>query len=103
MELLNSHICDQLPDNQNANSPVFIKDDTLYEHPLFTITFTSYDLRREHDMVHLKYGSEGILVNSPTTPGSEPWLYAHVVAIYHVFIYTEAEPVAKRIELLWVR
>jgi len=103
VDLLNGHLRDRLSDDQDADQPVFIKDDTLYEHPLFTINYTSYDLRRDHDAVHLKYGSEGILVYSPTTPGPEPWLYARVVAIYHVLVYTRADPVAKRIELLWVR
>lgn len=103
MDQLYGHLCNRLPGNQDTTQPIFIKDNTLYEHPLFTINYTSYDLRQEHDAVHLKYGSKGILVYSPTTPGPEPWLYACVIAIYHAFIYTEANPVAKRVELLWVR
>ena len=103
MELLNSHLRERLPSDRDANRPVFIKDDTLYEHPLLTVNYTSYNVQREHDTIHLKYGSEGILVHSPTAPGPEPWLYARVVAIYHVFICTEADPMAKRVELLWVR
>ena len=103
MDLLNSHLRDRLFGDQDTDGPVFIKDDTLYEHPLFSIKYTSYDLQREQDTVHLKYGSEGITVHSPTTPGSEPWLYARVVAVYHALVYTEADPMAKRIELLWVR
>ena len=103
MDLLYGHLRDRLFANQETDRPIFIKDATIYEHPLFNIEYTSYDLRREQDVVHLKYSSEGIMVHSPTTPGSEPWLYACVVAIYHALVYTDTDPIAKRLELLWVR
>ena len=98
MDLLNGHLRDRLFNDQDTNGPVFIKDDTLYEHPLFNIKYTSYHLQQEQDTIHLKYGSEGIMVHSPTTPGPEPWLYACVVAVYHVLVYTEADPMAKRVD-----
>jgi hypothetical protein len=100
---LYGHLRDRLFADQEMNRPIFIKDATIYEHPLFSVEYTPYNLRREQDVVHLKYGSEGIIVHSPTNPGSESWLYACVVAVYHAFVYADADPMAKRLELLWVR
>ena len=82
---------------------VFIRDDTLYEHPLLTIGYTTYDLKRDKDSIHLGFGNQAVLVYSPTSQDSEPWLYAHVIAVYHVFVCTRTNPEPKRLELLWVR
>jgi hypothetical protein len=85
-ELLYAHLRDQLfPDRDNAE-PIFIQDDTLYNHPILTINYTSYDLQREQDTIHLGYGREGIMVYTPTLGRHEPWSYANVLAIYHVIV-----------------
>jgi hypothetical protein len=102
MDLLHAHLHDRLFVDVDADNRVFIKDDTLYEHPLLTINYTTYDLEREVDTVHLNFGNQTVMVYSPTSD-AEPWLYAHVVAIYHVFVHTAANPEPRRLELLWVR
>ena len=82
---------------------MFIKDDTLYQHTLLKIDYTTYDLKRDSDTVHLDYGNQAVIVYSPTSQDAEPWLYAYIVAVYHVFVYTMADPEPKRLEVLWVR
>lgn len=103
VDLLHSHLRERLSPNADMEETVFIKDDTLYEHPLLTINYTAYDLRRDKDAIHLNFGNQAVLVYSPVSQGDEPWLYAHVVAIYHVFACTRTNPDPKRLELLWVR
>ena len=103
MNLLIAHLHDRLFTDINADDRVFIKDDTLYEHPLLTINYTAYNLKRDTDVIHLNFGNQAVIVYSPTSQGAEPWLYAYIVAIYHVFVYTAADPEHKRVELLWVR
>lgn len=103
MNLLHTHLHDRLFPHTNTDDRVFIKDDTLYEHPLSTVHYTTYDLKRDSDTIHLNFGTQAIMVYSPTSQGDEPWLYAYVVAIYHVFVYTVADMEPKRLELLWVR
>lgn len=103
MDLLHVHLRDRLSADLNMDERVFIKDDTLYEHPLLTIKYTAYDVRREEDKVHLNFGNQAVIVYSPTTQTAEPWLYAHIVSIYHIFIHTAANPQPKHLELLWVR
>ena len=103
MDLLHAHLCDRLFAGANVDGRVFIKDNTLYKHPISAIEYTTYDLKRDEDSIHLGFRNQGVMVYSPTLPGAEPWLYAHVVAIYHVLVYTVANPEPKRLELLWVR
>ena len=43
------------------------------------------------------------MVYSPTSQGTEPWIYAYVVAIFHLFACTGTDPNPKRLEILWVR
>ena len=102
MDLLRSHLCERLLPDTDQDERVFIKDDTLYEHPLLTIDYTTYDLRRDKDSVHMNFGNQAVLVYSPTSRESEPWLHAQVVAIYHVFVCTKTDPELKHLELLWV-
>ena len=82
---------------------LFIKNDTLYEHPLLTIDYTTYDLKRERDLIHLNFGNQAVMVYSPTSRDTEPWLYAYVIAIYHLFVCTATNLEPERLELLWVR
>ena len=103
MDLLHSHLHERLFSNTDMEERVFIKDDTLYEHPLLTIGYTTYDLRRDKDSIHLNFGNQAVLVYLPTSQDDEPWLYAHIIAVYHVFVCTRTDPEPKRLELLWVR
>lgn len=103
MNVLSTHLCNRLFANADVNDRVFIQDNTLYEHPLLTIDYTTYDLKRDADPIHLNFGNQAVLVYSPISQDTEPWLYAYVIAIYHVFVYTVAEPQPKRLEFLWVR
>ena len=103
MDLLYTHLHKRLFQDPDANERVFIKDNTLYEHPLLTITYTTYDLKREQDSIHLNFGNQAVIVFSPTSQDPEPWLYVHVVAIYHLLVFTPTDTEPKRLELLWVR
>ena len=103
MDLLHAHLRERLFTDVDADERVFIKDDTLYEHPLLTLDYTSYDLKRERDSIHLNFGNQAVMVYSPTSRDAEPWLYAHIIAVYHVFTCTVTDPEPRRLELLWVR
>jgi len=103
MESLNIHLRDRLFPSGNSTERIFIQNDTLYSHPILNINYTSYDLQREQDIIHLGYGREEIMVYTPTIGGDEPWSYAHILAIYHVIVRTTSDPEPKRITVLWVR
>ena len=82
---------------------VFIKGDTLYEHPILTIDYTTYDLKKERDSIHLNFGNQAIMVYSLTSQDAKPWLYAYLIAMYHLFVSTVTDPEPKHLEFLWVR
>ena len=103
MDSLLAHLRDRLFPDKNSTEPIFIQNDTLYNHPILTINYTSYDLRQEQDIIHLGYGREGIMVYTPTLGGNEPWSYTNILAIYHVIVRTASDPKLKRLTVLWVR
>ena len=103
MESLLVHLRNRLFPDGNNTEQIFIQNNTLYNHPILTISYTSYDLQREQDIIHLGYGREGIMVYTPTLGGDEPWLYAKILAIYHVIVRTASDPEPKRLTVLWVR
>ena len=103
MDLLHTHLRERLFSNTDVDERVFIKDDTLYEHPLLSVDYTTYDLKREKDSIHLNFENQAVMVYSPTSQDAEPWLYAHIVAVYHLLVCTVTDREPKRLEFLWVR
>ena len=81
MDLLQAHLRECLFSNANTKESVFIKDDTLYEHPLLTIGYTTYHVKRDKDLIHPNFGNQAVLVYSPTSQDSEPWLYTHCCCV----------------------
>jgi hypothetical protein len=105
MELLLDHLRERLfPDKDNTEQ-IFIEDDTLYEHPILNIKYTSYEIQQEKDIVHIGYGRTGVTVYTPTTreDQNEPWSYANILAVYHVTVRTASDPEPKTLTVLWVR
>lgn len=103
MESLLAHLRDRLFPDGNSTEPIFIQNDTLYNHPILTLNYTSYDLQREQDIIHLRYGREGIMVYTPTLGANEPWSYANILDIYHIIVRVASDPEPKRLTVLWVR
>jgi hypothetical protein len=103
MHLLLLHIRERLYSNRDCTEQIFIENDTLHEHPLLNIEYTSYDVQRERDTLHIGYGRTGVMVYTPTLHGDEPWSYANVLAIYHLIVRTSSDPEPKRLTVLWVR
>ena len=103
MFLLLLHIRERLFPNGDDTEQIFIENNTVHEHPVLNIEYTSYDVQRERDIVHVGYGRTGVMVYTPTLGGDEPWSYANVLDIYHVIIRTASNPKPKRLTVLWVR
>jgi hypothetical protein len=105
MELLLAHLREQLFPGEDNTEQIFIEDDTLFEHPILNIKYTSYEVQQEKDIVHVGYGRTGIMVYTPTlgVDESEPWSYANVLAVYHVTVRTASNPEPQTLTVLWVR
>lgn len=83
-----------------------LRQDRVYSHATAHFNYTSYDLRREQDIIHPSTGKSNILVHTPVNAVdnlSYPWLYAHVLGIYHTNIYLPGASQHERVEFLHVR
>ena len=105
MHLLLAHLREHLFHDENHPKPVFIENDTLHDHPILNITYTSYETRQEKDIIHLGYGRTGVLVYTPTLQedDNEPWTFANVLSIFHVTVRTASDAEPKTLTVLWVR
>jgi hypothetical protein len=105
METLLDHLRECLSLGKENIEQIFIENDTLYEHPILNIKYTSYEVQLERDIIHVGYGQTGILVHTPTLAehGDEPWSYANVLTIYHLTVRTSSNPSPQSLPTLWVR
>ena len=55
MELLLDHLQERLFPNEDNTEEIFIEDDTLHEHPILNIKYTSYKVQQEKDIIHVGY------------------------------------------------
>lgn len=103
--MLLDHVRERLSLGQENIEQIFIENDTLYEHPILNIKYTSYEVQQERDIIHVGYDRTGVLVYTPTLAehGNEPWSYANILAVYHLTVRTTSNPSPQTLTLLWVR
>lgn len=96
------------PDDVDS-SHVLFKHDRIYHHNIMRVNYTTYDVRREEDVLHHFTCQHNIMVlaNGTGNDASHPFAYGRVLGIYHAnVIYTgpgmtDYQPI--RVEFLWVR
>ena len=103
MELLLAHLRERLFPGEDNTEQVFIENDTLYEHPILSIKYTSYEVQQEKDTIHIGYGRTGIMAYTPTLreDENEPWSYANILVVYHVTVRTASDPEPRTLTVLW--
>jgi hypothetical protein len=96
-------------DSTNWQAVIF-KHDRMYKHKTMRINYTSYDVRRDVDVVSTSAtGKCNVMVLVPENIRlyGHPFWYARVLEIYHVnVIYTgegNTDFLPRRLEFLWVR
>ncbi|KAH6887797.1 hypothetical protein BKA70DRAFT_1461914 [Coprinopsis sp. MPI-PUGE-AT-0042] len=94
---------------------VSIPDQQLHPHSLARIKYTTYDVRRDEDLVHLTSDRFNIMLRNhdykPGVPGLHPFRYAKVIGIYHANVsyigplgpLEGTDYTAHRLDLLCVR
>jgi hypothetical protein len=100
------------PFDKDTNHILF-KSDRIYSHRLLRINYTTYDVRRDQDVLNPNTTHHNIilLAGAEVENGEElnrhPYLYARVLGIYHAnIIYVGPGMVnynPRRLEFLWVR
>jgi hypothetical protein len=80
---------------------MFVKDDFIFSHSTARVNYTSYDVRREQDVIHPSAGRYGLMVHTPIPGAAHPWQLAWVLGIFHANIILPDYSVERR-EFFWV-
>jgi hypothetical protein len=96
-----------MPDERNqppSLGKITFQNDRMYSHATLSINYTSYDVRRQHDVINPRTPCRFVLLPADTTNNlaAHPFIYAQVLGIYHAHVqYCGLPP--KRMEFLWVQ
>jgi hypothetical protein len=99
---------DTAGDTSNDWQAVLLKQDRIYRHHIMRIYHTTYDVRRDEDVLHTNTSHCNVMVLDSSSPLEHPFRYAQVLGIYHAnVIYIGNGDVIdyqpRRLEFLWVR
>ncbi|KAG2049932.1 hypothetical protein BDR06DRAFT_984188 [Suillus hirtellus] len=100
---LDINYCDYTFTPEEHNS-VIIPNDTIYSVQTMQVHYTTYDMRREYDIINPRTHANIMVLLGETTP-NHPYWYAWVLGIYHVetWLNNGGRPVKQHLEFLWVR
>jgi hypothetical protein len=87
---------------------VVINNGRIYQHKIMRLNYTTYDVRRDEDIIHLGNSRCDVMVlNSETATGAHPFCYARILGIFHANIVYIGEGIRdfcpRRLDFLWVR
>jgi len=85
---------------------VLIRNNTIHEHKILRVNYTTYDIRRGADTIHTgTERSDIMLLSHEEGEHAHPYWYARVLAIYHVdVLLNNGKPgTFRRIDLVLVR
>ncbi|KAJ3538280.1 hypothetical protein NMY22_g5229 [Coprinellus aureogranulatus] len=91
---------------------IFIDKDRLYRHEILNVNFTSYEGRREQDILNPKTSRRDFmcLIDQDVTEATSPrhrFCYARLLGVYHAnVVYTgrgSLDRKARRFDVLWIR
>lgn len=87
------------------DAPLILDCNCIYEHATLHINFTTYDLRRGQDIIHVGTGKSFVMVRTLATSDSsgQPWAYARVLGVFHANVIRPGTSEKLRQEFLWVR
>ncbi|KAH6896318.1 hypothetical protein BKA70DRAFT_1438538 [Coprinopsis sp. MPI-PUGE-AT-0042] len=100
----------ELPLDHQNHQRIYIQSDRIYRHETLHINYTSYDLRREQDVINPKTPRRNVMClrrSSSAETANERFAYACVLGVYHVNIVyggpgsLDMNP--RRFDFLWVR
>jgi hypothetical protein len=86
---------------------VSIQDYRIYPHPKLRLRYTTYDTRRDEDLIRVQGCKNNIMVlqwNDSANQKPHPFQYARVLGIYHANATLGGYAMdAQRFDFLWVR
>ncbi|KAJ3531527.1 hypothetical protein NMY22_g8114 [Coprinellus aureogranulatus] len=105
------------PEGRNAtvfdSTYLSFRGNRIYSHKIMRLKYTTYDVRRREDVLHVDSDVCNVMLPNPSfihSPNEPPYLYARLLGIYHgnVAYMGEIAPGVRylthsRFEFLWVR
>jgi hypothetical protein len=86
---------------------VSIQDYRIYPHPILRLRYTTYDARRDEDLIRAQSCKNNVMVlqwNGDVNQQSHPFQYARVLGIFHANATLVGYAMdAQRFDFLWVR
>lgn len=67
-----------------ARDDLLILRNSFYEHKTLSINYTTYDLRRDQDVINPQTRADIIVLSHETDSNRHPYWYARVLKIFHV-------------------
>lgn len=81
-----------------------IENDSIYSHSTAQFNYTTYDVRRDRDLIKPGGAKCDIMLPSYEDSGDHPFWYARVVGVYHLKVtHLPTQTMKKRLDFLWVR
>ncbi|KAJ3549639.1 hypothetical protein NMY22_g803 [Coprinellus aureogranulatus] len=94
---------------------VTFKDDRIFSHKMLRMNFTTYDVRRAQDVIHIETPQCNVMLlnnryNSGTRSVEHPYLYGKVLGVFHADVSyvgylpggNSPTPAYRRIDFVWV-
>ncbi|TEB29739.1 hypothetical protein FA13DRAFT_1584662, partial [Coprinellus micaceus] len=112
---LQAHLLTRLTQGHNIPNldptRVYFKNHRIFSHKIMRLKYTTYDVRRGEDVIHLNADTCNIMVQNPKYISDQkvpPYLYGHVLGIFHADANYSGElgqvpALPIRVEFLWVR
>ena len=94
-----------LPFTDTERDPLIIIGNYVYQHAYMRINYTTYDLRRDYDIITARVPSRSFVMFTNPDDTDHPFGYARVLAVLHTKIlhYKSGNHIPMRVDLLWVR
>lgn len=82
---------------------LIVKDNIIHQHAYLRINYTTYDVRRDQDIINPRVPSRSFIM-VPAAAGDHPYWYARVLGIYDVQVSpSRQDPGPVKLHFLWVR
>jgi hypothetical protein len=109
-------VCPDLPEiteempvetSSGLNAIVF-RNGCIYQHKIMRLNYTTYDVRRDQDILHPSTAQCNVMVLDPApSDGDNPFQYARVLGIFHANVFYMGDEMRdftpRRLDFLWVR
>ncbi|KAJ2933285.1 hypothetical protein H1R20_g3796, partial [Candolleomyces eurysporus] len=95
------------------SSHIVFKDYRIFSHKILRVKYTTYDVRRDEDVIHVDSDVCNIMIHNPAhhdNSDAHPYLYGRVLGIFHAHVSYGGEFAVGawdlhpfRLEFLWIR